>query len=158
MRGALIVFGVIAVALVCQPGSAAAQSFDEVPRVGFLISGSPTTYGHYVQALREGLEALGHVEGREFILEPRFAMGKHARLTELAAELVSLGSDVIVVTGAGAARAARKAGRTVPIVVAVASDLVKSGIVASLARPGGNTTGMTAMSPDLSSKQWTFHL
>lgn len=130
------------------------QAQDAKPaRVGFLMTGSPATYGAYLQSLREGLRDLGYVEGRAIVIEPRFAMGKRARLPELARELVELKSAVIVVTGAGAAKVTRKASATVPIVVAVAGNLVASRIVASLARPGGNTTGMTALSGELGAKQ-----
>lgn len=141
----------IAILLIAPPAVMAQKA--KPARVGFLLAGSPAAHEPFVQSLRKGLRDLGYVEGRTIVIEPRFAMGKRALLPELAADLVRLKSDVIVVTGATAARIVRKANPTIPIVVAVAGDLVASGIVASLARPGGNTTGMTGLSGELSAKK-----
>ena len=147
-----IVCFIMALAMLAFAHPTTAQRNDP-PRVGFLLPGTPTLYGPLLKSLRAGLRELGYVEGRSIVLEPRFAMGKRDQLSVLADELVGLKPDVIVVIGAGAARAVRKAGPSVPIVVGVGGDLVRSGVVASLARPGGYTTGVTALSADLGGKQ-----
>ena len=148
----IIGFLVMALAIAALADPAATQPARVMPRVGVLLTGSPTAYEPYLRSLRAGLRDLGYVEGRTIIIEARFAMGKRARIAGLAKELVQLNSDVIVVTGAGAARVTRKASPAIPIVVALASDLVGAGVVASLAQPGGNTTGMTGLSAELSEK------
>jgi putative ABC transport system substrate-binding protein len=139
--------------LLFAPFTTVAQDVAKVPRVGVIMTGGPKTHAAVVKELRQGLRELGYVEGRNIILEPRFAMGKRARLPKLAEELLQLKVDVIVVTGARAAKMTRKASPSIPIVVASAGDLVGSGVVASLARPGGNTTGNTAYSMALGGKQ-----
>ena len=143
----------VAFAFLCFSPLVAAAQTAEPARVGYLLAGSPSAHGPYVESLRAGLRDLGHVEGRTIVIEPRFAMGKRALLVKLAEELVRLRPGVIVVTGSGLARITRKASPTVPIVVSVTGDLVGSGIVASLARPGGNITGQTALSRELSAKK-----
>ena len=139
--------------LLLAPLTALAQQAGKVPRVGVIMTGAPKTHAPVVKWLRQGLLELGYVEGRNIILEPRYAMRKRSRLPKLAKELLGLKVDVIVVTGATAARVTRKASPSIPIVVASAGDLVGSGIVASLARPGGNTTGNTGYSGQLAGKQ-----
>lgn len=143
-----ITFAILAVA---QPANA--QQAGKVYRIGLIMTGMPKDHGNLLKFLRQGLKELGYVEGQNIIFEPRFDMRDRKRLRKLAEELLGLKVDVIVVTGSGAARAARKASPSVPIVVAVAGNLVGSGIVASLARPGGNTTGNTAYSGQLGGKQ-----
>ncbi len=130
-----------------------AQQAGKVPRVGLIMTGMPKDHGNLLKFLRQGLKELGYVEGRNFILEPRYDMRDRRRLQKLAEELLELKVKVIVVTGAGAARATQRASPTVPIVVAVAGDLVGSGLVASLSRPGGNITGNTSYSGQLTPKQ-----
>ena len=105
------------------------------------------------QAFRQGLRELGYIEGQNISVEYRFAEGKDERYAILAAELVSLGVDVILVQGTRAATAAKQATTTIPIVVGGGGDLVGEGLVASLARPGGNVTGFTNIDPDLSAKR-----
>jgi putative ABC transport system substrate-binding protein len=106
-----------------------------------------------VEAFRQRLRELGYVEGKNILIEYRYAEGKLERLPELAAELVRLKVDVIVTAGSPAILAAKKASPTMPIVFALASDPVGSGLVSSLARPGGNITGLSLMSPDLNGKR-----
>ncbi len=146
----------IAFAIVAFAQPALAQQGGKVYRVGVLMTGAPKTHAPLVKWLRDGLRELGYVEGRNIILEPRFAMRKRSRLLVLAKELVGLKVDVIVVTGTRAAKETRKASPSIPIVVASAGDLVGSGVVASLARPGGNTTGNTSYSEALGGKQLQF--
>jgi putative ABC transport system substrate-binding protein len=114
--------------------------------------GSASFNSARLEVLRQRLRELGYVEGKNIVIEYRYAEGKLERLPDLAAELVRLKVDVIVTTG-GAVLAAKKAGATIPIVVAGAADPVGSGLVSSLARPGGNITGLSLMTPDLDGKR-----
>jgi putative ABC transport system substrate-binding protein len=136
-------------------GTAAAQSSEKMPRIGYLSPGFATDpmRERFLEAFRQGLRELGYVEGQNIVLEPRWAEGKYDRLPALAADLVRSKVDVIVVDGGAAAQAARQATRTIPIVMSLVNDPVGSGLVASLARPGGNVTGFTVMSPDLLGKR-----
>ena len=120
--------------------------------VGVLAS-STTAGPHMLEAFRAGLRELGYVEGRSFVIEFRQAEGKLERLPALAAELVALQVDVIVVAGPIQARAAKQATRTIPIVFATAGDPVGSELVTSLARPGGNLTGLSSITPELVGKR-----
>jgi putative ABC transport system substrate-binding protein len=106
-----------------------------------------------LDAFRQALRELGYVEGKNIIIERRYAEGKSDRLPVLAAELVGLGSDVIVSSGPTATRSAKEATSTIPIVMMFDDDPVGSGFVASLARPGGNITGLSTLSPEISGKQ-----
>jgi len=129
-----------------------AQPAMKVPRIGFLLAGgSPETARR--DAFRQGLRELGHVEGKNIVIEWRGAQGKFDRLDELAAELVGLRVDVFVTSGNSVTRAAKKATSTIPIVTALVSDPVENGFVASLARPGGNITGLTSLGAELSGKR-----
>lgn len=131
-----------------------ARAQGKVPVIGLLAAGSPhPSLPRPIVALREALRDFGYVEGRTIQIEYRWAEGKPERLTALAAELVSANVDLIVASGDAAIRAARQASRTVPIVMATSGDAVGAGFVASLARPGGNVTGMTAITPELSAKR-----
>jgi len=118
-----------------------------------LLPSSSSALAENVAAFRQGLRELGYVEGRSIVIEYRYAEGQPDRLPALAAELVRLKVDVLVPSGARATRAATQATRTIPIIVPFTSDLVGTGLVASLARPGGNITGLTAMSPELTGKR-----
>ena len=131
-----------------------AQQFGKVPRIGFLIVDSPSAASTRVEAFKEGLQELGYVEGKNITLEYRYAEGKADRLPQLASEVVRLKIDVLV-TGGGnqVAIAAMKATGTIPIVMTNVADPVGSGLVASLARPGGNITGLTSVTYDLSGKR-----
>ena len=113
---------------------------------------SPSGYARQVEALRRGLRDLGYIEGRNVVIEFRWADGIASRLPELAAELVRLNPDVIVTSGPGTA-ILKRATSTIPIVMAVSTNAVESGLVASLARPGGNVTGSSSFSIELSVKQ-----
>jgi putative tryptophan/tyrosine transport system substrate-binding protein len=130
-----------------------AQQPAKVPRIGYLSVGSPSTSPARREAFRQGLRQLGHVEGKNIVIEWRYAEGKPDRLPALAAELVRLRIDVIVTGGPVPTRAAKETTSTIPIVMAQDSDPVGSGFVASLARPGGNITGLATLAPELSGKQ-----
>ena len=132
---------------------AEAQQTKKIPRIGFLLPGSPSTSLARTEAFRQGLRELGFVEGKNIIIEWRFAEGKLDRLPALAADLVRLKSDIIVTSGEFATRAAKEATSTIPIVMTNNPDPVGSGFVASLARPGGNITGLSNFAPELSGKR-----
>ncbi len=132
----------------------AAQPVPKVARVGVLSSDPPSgDPARWFDAFRHELRELGWEEGRNVILEVRRAPGRYDRLDNLAAELVRLRVDVLVADSTPAALAAKRATRTIPIVLALVSDPVGTGLVASLARPGGNITGMSIMNPDLARKR-----
>lgn len=135
-----------------------AQQSGKVYRIGFLTAVSPIkAFKLRLAALRKGLRELGYVEGKNIVIEERYARGRRENLPDLAAELVRLKLDVVLTHGDSIARivdkAAKAAGRTVPIVLTVSSDPVRSGLVSSLARPGGNVTGVTSSSRDLVQKR-----
>ena len=133
----------------------AQQPTSKIFRVGFMVTGSPRSpeQRSMTDAFRQGLRERGYLEGQNIVIEYRAAEGKIERFTELAAELVDLHPDLIVASNTPAARAARQATTTIAIVVAVMGDPVKDGLVASLARPAGNVTGMTFLGPELASKR-----
>jgi putative ABC transport system substrate-binding protein len=148
--------GIFALALTLAVGGAAsqAQQSGKIPRIGFLIVSSPTAASARVEAFQQGLRELGYVEGKNIIIEYRYAEGKADRLPQLASELVRLKVDVLVAGGGNQlALAAMKATGTIPIVVTNVADPVGSGFVASLARPGGNVTGLSTVTYDLSGKR-----
>ncbi|HEU4638655.1 MAG TPA: ABC transporter substrate-binding protein, partial [Candidatus Binatia bacterium] len=132
---------------------ATAQQPARIPRIGILISGSASLNSARVEAFRQRLREHGYVEGKNIVIEYRYADGKRERLPDLAAELVGLKVDVIVTTGAVPVLAAKKASPTIPIVFAASSDPVGSGLVSSLAQPGGTITGLSLMAPDLNGKR-----
>jgi len=138
-------------ALVAPLGSFAQPA--KVPRIGLLLSGSQTSDAQRADAFRSGLRDLGYVEGQNIAVEYRYAQGKAAALSPLAAELVGLNINIVVVAGSTAADAVRKANSAIPIVLAFSSDPVAAKLVASLARPGGNTTGLSLQAPELGGKQ-----
>ncbi len=143
-----------ALGLLAAPLPAEAQQAGKVYRVGYLTNRpvSPATNLRLI-AFREGLRELGYVEGQNLVLEFRSAKGKRERLPEVAAELVRLKVDVILVAGTRAIKAVKKATSTIPIIAGGAGDLVGTGLVASLARPGGNLTGSTRMATELGGKR-----
>src|SRR3990170_6078556 len=143
---------VIAFVLVVAAAVAHAQQPKKIPRIGYLSALSQPADSYRSEAFRQGLRELGYVEGKNIIIEYRYAEGKLDRLPDLAAELVRLKVDVIV-TGGPAILAAKKASPTMPIVFAGTSDPVGTGLVSSLARPGGNITGLSTMAPDLDGKR-----
>jgi len=130
-----------------------AQQPTKIPRIGYLGFGSPSTIPTRIEAFRQGLRELGYVEGKNIFIEWRSAEGNADRLPSLAAELVRLKVDVIVTNGPYSTRAAKAATVTIPIVMAAVGDPVGDGIVASLARPGGNITGLSSVVPELSGKR-----
>jgi len=133
--------------------AAEAQQPTKVPRIGYLAAASPSANVARYDAFRQGLRELGYVEGKNIVIESRYAEGKLDRLPALAAELVRLKVDVIVTVGATDTRAAKEATTTIPIVMAQDPDPVGNGFVASLARPGGNITGLSSLIADLSGKR-----
>jgi len=132
---------------------AQAQQATKIPRIGYLSAGSASANSPRIEAFRQGLRELGYVEGKDMIIEWRYAEQKLDRLPALAAELVRLKVDVIVTSGPSVTRAAKAATTTIPIVMSFDIDPVGNGFVASLARPGGNITGLSALHPEISGKR-----
>jgi putative ABC transport system substrate-binding protein len=130
-----------AMALLAAPLAADAQQAGKVPRIGFLRPGSPSDRPHLLDAFRQGLREFGWIEGQNIVIDYRYAEGRFDRLPDLAAELVRLKVDIIVAVGTPAAAAAKNATETIPIVTISVGDPVGLGLIASLARPGGNVTG-----------------
>jgi putative tryptophan/tyrosine transport system substrate-binding protein len=130
-----------------------AQQPKKVPRIGYLAPASLSALAARTEAFRQGLRELGYVEGKNIVIEWRSAEGKIDRLPALAAELVRLKVDVIVTTGPTATHPAKQASSSIPIVMAQDIDPVGTGFVASLARPGGNITGLSSLAPEISGKQ-----
>ena len=148
------IFRLIAIiAVISCGGIAEAQQPKKVPRIGFLATVPPSAIAARTEAFRQGLRELGYVEGKNIVIEWRYAEGKADRLPGLAAELVRLKVEVIVTAGPPATRPAKEATSTIPIVMAQDSDPVGNGFVASLARPGGNITGLATLAPEISGKQ-----
>ena len=132
---------------------AGAQQPTKIPRIGWLTGPSLASNSARIEAFRQGLRELGYVEGKNIVIEWRSAEGKLDRLPTLAAELVRLKVDIIVSGGLGPTRTAKEATITIPIVMTNDGDPVGTGIVASLARPGGNITGLSTLAPELSGKR-----
>jgi len=149
MRFALSLVGAMLFAL---SFSAEAQQATKVPRIGYLAGTSLSAIASRTDAFKQGLRGLDYVEGKNLAIYWRSAEGKFDRLPALAAELVHLKLDIIVTAGPTVTRAAKEATSTIPIVMAQDPDPVGSGFVASLARPGGNITGLATLSPDMSGK------
>jgi putative ABC transport system substrate-binding protein len=153
MRGVLRgwLAGIWILGVLAAPPAAVAQQPAKVPRVGLLRPGAPPD--PYVDAFRQGLRDVGYVEGQTIAIEYRWAEGRPARLPLLAAELVQLKVDVIVTQGEVMTRPVKEATSTIPIVMASSGDPVEAGLVASLARPAGNVTGLSSVSPDITGKR-----
>ncbi len=134
-------------------GMAQAQQPKKVPRIGFLSSLSRQAVANRIEAFRQGLGELGYAEGKNILIEWRYAEGKTERLPELAADLVRLKVDVIVTGGPAVNRFAKEATASIPIVLTFDNDPVGNGFAASLARPGGNITGFSTLAPELSGKR-----
>jgi len=143
----------VAAMLLFTAGLAEAQQPTKMSRIGFLTAGSSSTIPTRIDAFRQGLRELGYVEDKNIVIEWRFAEGKLDRLSALVAELVRLKVDVILSAGAAVTRPAKEATRTIPIVMAQDTDPVGNGFVASLARPGGNITGLSSYSAELNGKR-----
>jgi ABC-type uncharacterized transport system substrate-binding protein len=144
----LFVVSLLAVAVIAK-----AQQPAKIPRVAYLVGASLSDNAARIEAFRQGLRDLGYVEGKNITIEWRSAEGKPDRLPALAAELVRLKVDLIVTGGPTNTRAAKGATSTIPIVMTNDSDPVGTGFVASLARPGGNITGLSTLAPEISGKQ-----
>ena len=149
-------FSVVAFVLALYGAVGDAQQPAKIPRIGFLIASSPSANAARIEAFRQGLGELGYVEGKNIVIELRSADGKFDRLPDLAAELVRLKVDVIVTSGPIINRPAKEATSRIPIVMGFDNDPVGNGFVASLARPGGNMTGLSNLAPEISGKQLEF--
>jgi len=147
-RQALLGIGVLAASL-----GVHAQQGARLPRVGYLFSFAAPQGEHLWAACREGLRELGYVEGKNIVLEPRFAGGRHERLPALVAELVKAKVDVIVSAATPASLAAKAGAGSIPIVMVAVGDPVYIGLVSSLSHPGGSVTGLTLLTPDLTGKR-----
>ena len=145
----------ILVALMLLAGAiiAAAQQPGKVARIGFLDNGTASGSAVLLEPFRQELSKLGWIEGKNITIEYRFAEQKPERNPELAADLVRKRVDLIVVAGIQSAAAAKKATTTIPVVIASAGDPVRSGLIGSLARPGGNITGNSSLNPELNTKR-----
>jgi putative tryptophan/tyrosine transport system substrate-binding protein len=144
---------VLAVSLLIAPLAAVAQQAPKIPKIGYLAAATPETAAHNLEAFRQGLRELGYVEGKTVVLEVRHGEARAERFPELARELVGLKVDVIVVATDGAIAAVKRETQTIPIVMVNSIDPVGTGFVASLARPGGNVTGLSNISAELSGKR-----
>ena len=130
-----------------------AQQPTKIPRIGLLFTATPSAAAARIEAFRQGLRELGYVEGKNILIEQRYAEGQLNHMNELAADLVRLKVDVIVTIGPAATRPAKEATTAIPIVMGVDDDPVGNGFVASLARPGGNITGLASLAPEIGGKQ-----
>ena len=136
------------------PISAYSQTLAKAARVGLLMTTTPVAASHIVMAFADGLRALGYIEGKNLVLEYRWAEGRPERFDELVADLVRQHVDVIVASSQAAALAAKRGTNTIPIVMVNATDPVEAGLVSSLARPGGNVTGLSQqLTPEICAKQ-----
>ena len=142
----------LALGILAVPLAAHAQQAGKIPRIGFLGLTSESALGDRLGAFRQGLRDLGYVEGKNLVIEFRWAEGHYERLPALAAELVGLPVDLLVTHATAGTWAAKRATTTLPIVMAVSGDAVATGLVASLARAGGNITGTTFFSPEVNAK------
>ena len=144
----------LVVAVVVVAAIAHAQQPGKIPRIGYLSTNTPAAMSTRTEAFRQGLRELGYVEGKNIVIEHRYAEGKRDRLPTLAAELVRLNVDIIVSAGGnGTASPAKQATNTIPIVMTNVTDPVGSGFIASLARPGANITGLAALTENLAGKR-----
>jgi len=150
-RREFIVF--VGASTVAWPLDARAQRPGKIPRVGFLGNSTAALEANLIGPFREGLRALGYEEGRNIVIEYRWAEGNYGRFPALIAELITAKVDVIVTAGTPATLAVKKATSTVPLVMIAVGDPVGTGIVTSLARPGGNITGLTSISAEIDGKR-----
>src|SRR5436190_20309395 len=133
--------------------SAEAQQPKKVPKIGFLVVPSRSFFADRMESFQQGLQSLGYVDGKNIVIEYRYAEGNLDRLPDLAKELVAVKVDVIVTTTIQSILAVKNATRTIPVVFAGVQDPVASGIIDSLARPGGNATGLGILAPELGGKR-----
>jgi putative ABC transport system substrate-binding protein len=141
-----------AVVLLAVAVIAKAQQPKKIARIGYLFASTPAATAHNIEAFRQGMRDLGHVEDKTFVLELRYGEAR-AELPEIARELVGLKLDMIVAATDVVIAAVKRETQTIPIVMAASNDPVATGLVASLARPGGNVTGLSIISPELSAKR-----
>jgi putative tryptophan/tyrosine transport system substrate-binding protein len=153
MKKAAVPSILVAVVLLALGVTAEAQQPKKIPRIGFLAAPYPSDRAEKNDWFRQGLRDLGYIEGKNIAIEYRYAEGKADRLPTLAAELVGLNVDVILTSSTPSVLAVKKATSTIPIVFVAINDPVASGLVTSLARPGGNITGLTILGPELSGKR-----
>jgi putative ABC transport system substrate-binding protein len=153
MSRSVFVFNGLLAIVFLPAGLTGAQQLKKIPRVAYLSAGNPSAQTPYTSVLRQSLRDLGYIEGRNVAIEFRYAEEKLERQAVLAAQLVTLKVDVIVTGGATATRAAKGATNTIPIVMAQDPDPVRNGFVASLARPGGNVTGLSSLIAELGGKR-----
>jgi putative ABC transport system substrate-binding protein len=154
MKWATVPSILVVVVLLALGVTAEAQQAKKVPRIGVLSSGDPATESNRSEAIRRALRELGYIEGQNIAIEYRYAEGRWDRLPELAAELVRLNVEIIITGGPIPVRAAKNATKTIPIVMwGTGTDPVEEGLVESLARPGGNVTGVTNLSGELGGKR-----
>src|SRR5215510_8681895 len=135
------------------PAGLHAQQQSTIPKVGYLFSFTPSEDARLWEACRQGLRELGYIEGRNISIEARWADGSHKRLPDLVADLLGRKVDVLVAAATPASLAAKAATSTIPIVIVAVADPVRVGLVASLARPGGNVTGLSLLTPELSGRR-----
>jgi ABC-type uncharacterized transport system substrate-binding protein len=147
------VLTVILAIVLLAPLAVEAQQTGKVHRIGFLGNSTPALEANLVGPFREGLRELGHVEGQNILIEYRWAEGKYERLAALAAELLARNVEVIVTAGTPASLAVKKATTSTPLIMVAVGDPVATGLVASLARPGGNITGLTSTVEGLEGKR-----
>ncbi len=150
---AAILIVALALAIHAAPLAADAQQPAKMPRIGFLGNSTAALEANLVGPFREGLRDLGYVEGRDVLIEYRWAEGKYERFPALIGELIALKVDVIVTAGTPAALAVQKAAPSIPLVMVAVGDPISVGLVASLGRPGGNITGLTSISAELEGKR-----
>ena len=144
---------VLIFSLILAPLVAETQQGAKIPRIGVLFASTPAATSHFLDSLRQGLREYGYVEGQHIILEPRYGQAGRERMSDLASQLVRIKVDLVVAATDPATVAIRQASRTIPVVMANSTDPVGSGFIVSLARPGGNVTGLSALSPELSGKR-----
>jgi putative ABC transport system substrate-binding protein len=153
IRGALTLIVTLTLGTLAAGVTAGAQQATRVTRIGVLFASTPAATSHLLEGLRQGLREHGYVEGQHIILERRYGQSGVERMSDVAAELVRIKVDVIVAATDPATAALRQQTQTIPVVRANGTDPVGTGFVASLARPGGNVTGLSALSPELSGKR-----
>jgi len=149
----IIEFVTVVITLLLMPLAAHAQPAAKVPRIGLIFGNNPAASAPLYEAFKQGLQEHGYVEGQSVVVERRYGEGRTERLAEVAAELVRMKVDVIVAGTDQAIAAVKRQTRTIPIVMVVSTDPVGTGFVASLARPAGNITGLSTMSPELGGKR-----
>ena len=142
----------LALAILAVPFASGAQPERKIPRIGALMTGSPSAAGPYVDGFRQGLRELGYREGENITVEYRWVEGKVEQFRDALADLLRVEVDLIVAWGTPAVTAAKQTTSTVSIIFVAVGDPVGTGVVASLARPGGNITGLTNISAELSAK------